>query len=395
MSQRSTTEPRLVWRDFLPSQPRMQSRELVLSGLAAVLGVALADVLSLWALGERNPWFIAPMGASAVLLYAVPSSPLAQPWSVLLGNTLSACIGVLCVLCFGVSWLSGALAVSLAIMAMAVTRSLHPPGGAVALTAVLGGPAIQALGWRYPLVPVLLDSILMVLIAIVLNQLLNRRYPHHVHRQQAAHAVTEAPPIQRQGIARSDIEAVLATRPEILDISTDDLEDFIQQTELQSLKRHQSQQLSGICFADIMTHEVKTLESNMNLQQALQFLKRHELSQAAVLDSEGRLSGWVYWDDVCAALLAHTESQPESAEEWQPARAMMHWQPMRVEDIQKPLPSLVEEDWKVIDHIHWFIQGRHHVVPVVSDVKDATSLIGIVTQTDVLAVWFRLASTRV
>src|SRR5690606_419609 len=100
------------------------------------------------------PLIVAPIGASAVLLFAVPASPLAQPWSIVGGNTISALVGVTVVTFVKEPVLAIGLAVSLAILAMSLTRSLHPPGGAAALTAVIGGLAVSRAGFWFPFVPV-------------------------------------------------------------------------------------------------------------------------------------------------------------------------------------------------------------------------------------------------
>ena len=108
------------------------------------------------------PLLVAPMGASAVLLFAVPASPLAQPWSIIGGNIVSATVGVACA-----SWIAdpvgaAALAVALAICAMFALRCVHPPSGAVALTAVLGGPAVHALGYRFVAEPIAIQSVTLL-----------------------------------------------------------------------------------------------------------------------------------------------------------------------------------------------------------------------------------------
>ncbi|VEA74072.1 HPP family [Serratia rubidaea] len=90
-------------------------------------------------LGSVNLWFVAPMGASAVLLFAVPASPLAQPWSIVGGNLVAALIGVSCGKLIGDPGLACGVAACLAIGVMFKLRCLHPPSGAVALTAILGG----------------------------------------------------------------------------------------------------------------------------------------------------------------------------------------------------------------------------------------------------------------
>lgn len=115
------------------------------------------------------PMLMAPLGASAVLLFAVPASPLAQPWSIMGGNIVSALVGVTCAQWVADPLLAAALATALAIGAMFALRCLHPPGGAIALTAVLGGPVITAAGYRFVLLPVALNSMVLLLAAIVFN----------------------------------------------------------------------------------------------------------------------------------------------------------------------------------------------------------------------------------
>ena len=121
---------------------------------------------------------VASMGASAVLLFAVPHGQLSQPWPVLVGHVASAAIGVACATALGPTFIAAAAAVGLAIGAMHLLKSIHPPGGATALTAVLGGPAVAEMGFEFVLVPVALNAALMVLLAVAVNGLFPwRRYP--------------------------------------------------------------------------------------------------------------------------------------------------------------------------------------------------------------------------
>lgn len=153
-------------------------RHIVLGSIGAGTGLAVTSMFSHWLLGEVNLWFIAPMGASAVLLFGVPSSPLAQPWSIVGGNVLSALIGVTVGMLVPDAALACGLAAALAIAGMYFLRCLHPPGGAVALTAILGGAGVHSEGYHFVLTPVLLNSLMLALLAIVFNNLVGRRYPH-------------------------------------------------------------------------------------------------------------------------------------------------------------------------------------------------------------------------
>jgi len=127
---------------------------------------------------EHATAIVASMGASAVLLFGVPHGPLSQPWPVLAGHGLSALIGVACARWIGVSALSAALAVGISIGVMHQFKCIHPPGGATALTAVLGGPAVHHLGFGFVLLPVLANGLMMVGVAMAFNFFFGwRRYP--------------------------------------------------------------------------------------------------------------------------------------------------------------------------------------------------------------------------
>lgn len=127
----------------------------------------------------ENIFLIGSFGASSVLIYGAIQSPLAQPRNLVGGHLISAFIGV-CVykLVPEPIWLSAPLAVSLSIVAMQMTKTLHPPGGATALIAVIGTPKIKALGFMYVLSPVLSGVLILLLVAIIANNLTkNRKYP--------------------------------------------------------------------------------------------------------------------------------------------------------------------------------------------------------------------------
>ncbi len=173
----------------------------VAGGLVGVMSVILISRTTL-GLSESSG-LIASMGASAVLLFAVPHGPLSQPWPVLGGHLVSAVIGVACVKALPDTLLSAALAVALAIGAMHYLRCIHPPGGATALSAVIGGEAVHQLGFQYVLTPVLLNAASIVLIALLFNYPFPwRRYPGCLaHAKQHAPPPTPAVPIPQQEVA--------------------------------------------------------------------------------------------------------------------------------------------------------------------------------------------------
>jgi len=208
-------------RGFGPAAQRTGSSELLRAGLGAAIGIALTGLVASLGAGlavDGLPLLIAPMGASAVLLFVVPASPLAQPWSILCGNFVSAAVGVAAARAIPDPLAAAALAIAGAIVAMGLLRCVHPPSGAVALTAVLGGVPIHAQGFAFLFVPVMLDSILLVAAAILFNRLTGRSYPHRSHPPVHPH-----PPAVAPVLTDEDFDSVLADYGEALDIGTDDL----------------------------------------------------------------------------------------------------------------------------------------------------------------------------
>jgi CBS domain-containing membrane protein len=214
------------WRGFLPQPLPASCGERLRASIGACVGIALTGFVSTAWLGSTSdlPLLIAPMGASAVLLFGVPASPLAQPWSIIGGNLVAALIGVTAALFISSPLIAAAVAIGAALAAMSSLRCVHPPSGAVALTAVLGGPHIMALGYGFVLVPVGLNSVLLTLGAVAYNNATGRSYPHHAHILVHPH-----PPVAKLSLTPADLDEVLADYGETIDISRDDLEALFQE----------------------------------------------------------------------------------------------------------------------------------------------------------------------
>jgi CBS domain-containing membrane protein len=213
-------------RRFLPQAAPASHAERLRAAFGVFLGIALTGLVSTAWLGPVGvlPLLVAPMGASAVLLFGVPASPLAQPWPVMGGNLLAGLIGVTAAHWLASPLAASAVAVGCSFAAMSLLRCVHPPSGAVALTAVLGGPHIAALGYGFVLVPVGLNSLLMVMAAIAYNNVTGRSYPHHAHQPVHPH-----PPVSLLSFDPADLDEVLADYGETIDISRDDLEALFQE----------------------------------------------------------------------------------------------------------------------------------------------------------------------
>ncbi|NCC05711.1 MAG: HPP family protein [Proteobacteria bacterium] len=167
-------------RGTTQSPPRVAAMEVLWSWVGAVIGIALVGLIHAKMVDQTGQaLLIGSFGATAVLVYGAIRSPLAQPRNVLGGHVLSAIIGVCAQQVLGETpWLAAAVAVATAIAAMHLTKTLHPPGGATALIAVIGGDSVHSLGYMYALVPAGLGAVVLLLVALVVNNIpKGRRYP--------------------------------------------------------------------------------------------------------------------------------------------------------------------------------------------------------------------------
>lgn len=204
----------------------------------AVIGITLTAVVTAAALGEgpAASWLVAPMGASAVLIFAVPASPLAQPWPVIGGNVISAMVGVAVASLVPSPAIAAGLAVGGAILAMSLLRCLHPPGGAAALTAVIGGPAVEAAGWVFPILPVGINAAILAATGVIFHRVSRHTYPH-----RAVSTATAAPlPGHDPTPHPEDLDAALADLGETFDIGREDLDLLFERVRIHAESRRRA-----------------------------------------------------------------------------------------------------------------------------------------------------------
>lgn len=196
--------------------------EKIISTLGSFIGIYCVFLISQWAVGSNAAALIvASMGATTVLLFAVPHGPLSQPWSIIGGHTLSAIVGISCAKYIPNTLLAASLAVGLATGVMYYLRCIHPPGGATALSAVVGGEAVHQLGYQYIITPVLLNVIVILLVGIIFNYAFSwRRYPAFLHKPPPTPSQPEA---HTPHIAHEDFVYALSEIDSFIDIDERDL----------------------------------------------------------------------------------------------------------------------------------------------------------------------------
>jgi CBS domain-containing membrane protein len=241
------------------------------------------------------PIIVASMGASAVILFIMPTSPLAQPWPLVGGQLISAVIGVACAQIFTHSAFASACAVGGSVLVMLLLRCLHPPGAATALTPIMAGE-MSSIGYDFILLPVGLNVAIMLLMAVVINRwLLSYEYPtfsHQVDNKQHQYS----PLIQlsqRVGISEQDLEQALENRDMFMDVSAGDLSKLLTDAQLQSFKRFSG----NITCADIMVKNSLTVEYGTEVEDAWNIMHSKKLKAMPVLDRARRVIGIITWND--------------------------------------------------------------------------------------------------
>ena len=214
-------------RVFQPILAGVRLSDRLQAWIGSVIGVtvALAVCMALPLPVPDIPLLVAPIGASAVLMFAVPASPMAQPWPVIGGNVISALVGIATFKLVPDPALAAGLAVGFAILVMSLLRCLHPPGGASALTAVIGSDAIHHAGFAFAFLPVGINSVTLVLVGLLFHRMTRHSYPHR------------PVPVADAGLHLADIDAALEDMHESFDISREDLDALLSRAELHAIRR--------------------------------------------------------------------------------------------------------------------------------------------------------------
>ncbi|MFG6467232.1 HPP family protein [Roseateles sp. BYS87W] len=367
-----------VWGQALWPVPQpVNARERARVALGAVLGLLLAGGLSQAVMPLGVPWLVAPLGASAVLVFGVPASPLAQPWAVVGGNSVSALVGLACMHALpGPAPVVAAVAVALAISAMFGLRCLHPPGGAAALLMVLTG----AHDWHLALAPVALNSVLLVAAGMVYNPLTGRRYPHGQQPASAAvSAASAGAQVAPPRFSDADLDAVLARYNQVLDVPRDDLARLLHEAEMVSYRRR----MGSLRCQDVMSQPVITVEFGTPLAEAWGLLQQHRIKALPVVDRVQRIVGIVTRADFLrAAESARHEGLGQRLQQLlKPDPASHSSKPEVVGQIMTRQVRVASAERALAELVPLFSATGHHHIPIVGE---QARLVGILTQSDLV-----------
>lgn len=218
---------------------QVSGAEKLASTLGGFLGILLISVVTVRIAGGEGAVIIVPsMGATAVLLFAVPHGKLSQPWALFGGHLISAVVGVACYRWVGEPFVAAALAVGLAIGAMHVFGCIHPPGGATAIAAVIGGEQVHALGLSYVLSPILINTLIIFVVAVGFNAFFPwRRYPMGMMRFRSGPPV-QSTPGEHTLLSDEDLDRAREHMDLLLDVTNGDLQKLFQLAGAYAQDRH-------------------------------------------------------------------------------------------------------------------------------------------------------------
>lgn len=354
--------------DSLHTRPREWSR--------AALGAATGFLFSTWVCSHlfglhMTVHFSGPLAASAVLLFAVSSGALAQPWSIL-GSYLCACVVALTITHFiDHSLVGAALALGLSLLLMCPLRCLHPPAGAIAFCMVFATPAPGEPFWQ-PALVAMTAGLGLLACALLYNNLTRMPYPRPHPGASTLHRTRDPLPSERAGIKADDLDHALDELGAFVDVTREDLELIVRSTEKHALRRS----MGDIRAGQMMSRDLVHAAPATPVAKGLYLLTHHQLKALPILDRDKRLVGIVSLVDLVSALRSRRFN----------LRAMLGLQKKQVlgELMTSPVQS-VDVDAHVVDLIALLSDEGLHCLPVLDD----GALVGMITQTDLVAALHR------
>lgn len=376
-----------ILKSLGPAVAHVSAAEALRAGLGGALGLGLTGllVLSPQIDSTLGLYLVAPFGASAVLLFAVPNSPLAQPWSAVVGNTVGAVVGVAVSLLVADPALRIALAVGLAIIATFLCRAVHPPAGAVAMTAAMSPDTISHLGFWFALAPIALGTSVLVLLAALYARLTGRRYPFRQFDDPSQHGTEDRNPTERLGLSEEELSGILGRLNQSLNLGVEDLARLIGAAELQAATH-----VSGPLTAQhIMSRNLVTVGPTAAIGDIADLFRRHRFTSIPVVGVGDAYLGIIFQMHLISQ--ARAEALRFDSGYVAALRRLLDRQrerPTVARDIMSAAGPRAASDTPIGALLPMMADGDTDAVPVI----EGDRIVGIVTRTDLVAALARRAA---
>ncbi|WP_424928461.1 HPP family protein [Amaricoccus tamworthensis] len=283
---------RQILRSLGPVLPPTPPVEILRAAFGALAGLGLVGlfVLSPAVNLTTGLFLIAPFGATSVLLFAVPNSPLAQPWSAIVGNTLAAVLAVAVCLVVDDPVLRTGLAVGLAIAGTILFRAVHPPAGAVAMTVAMNPEVVETLGFRFALTPVATGTAALVVLAAIYARMTGRRYPFRQFDEPNRHGTADPEPMERIGLTEEELTGILERYRQSFNLGVEDLARLIGAAEVQAATHRTGPLTAG----DIMSESLVVVKPETRASEIADMFQQHGFTSLPVMETNGRFVGIIF-----------------------------------------------------------------------------------------------------
>ncbi|WP_353476800.1 HPP family protein (plasmid) [Salipiger sp. H15] len=375
-----------ILRSLGPAVARVSLGEALRAGFGALLGLGVTGLVLLSPQIDLSLglYLVAPFGATSVLLFAVPNSPLAQPWSAIVGNTVAALVGVATCLLVADPALRIALAVGLAITATILCRAVHPPAGAVAMTAAMSPEAIDQLGFWFALTPIAAGTTALVVLAALYARLTGRHYPFRQFDAPGQHGTGDRAPSERLGLSEAELSGLLERYRQSFNLGVEDLARLIGAAELQAASHH----AGPLTAEDIMSRDLVTVGGDTTLAEVAELFRQHRFASLPVVGPGQRFLGVIFQ----IHLITRARDDAQRLERgFLPAFRRLvdlgRETPVSASDIMKVAGPRATRASPVAALLPMMADGDVEAIPVL----ERGRIVGIVTRTDLIAALARQA----
>ncbi|MEQ1529601.1 MAG: HPP family protein, partial [Methylococcales bacterium] len=297
------------------------------------------------------------------------------------GQLVSALVGVACAQWLVDVTVACAAAVGGSVLAMLLLRCLHPPGAATAIAPVIGGEAMTKLAYGFVLMPVGLNVLIMLIMAILINRwLLQYNYPNLPDPINTQQAQQHSGLVQRTGISEQDLQQALQTQGVYMDVTPGELSKLLLAAQQQSFKRISAY----ISCADIMDKQIRFVEYGTEVNEAWRIMHRDKLKALPVLDRARRVIGIISWNDFFNCLdVADNRSLPEKFCAFvKRTQDVSTSKPEAVGHIMTKPVSVLSETAHIVELIPLMSEQNYGHVPIVNS---ENRLVGMVDQANLIA----------
>ncbi len=352
----------------------------LLACFCSIFFIALiTKIISPW---PGYPLIVASMGASAIILFFIPNSPLAQPWPFVGGQLVSAIVGMACALNISETSTAAATAVGGSIIIMLLMRCLHPPAAATSLTPIMAGASLTSLGYSFVIIPVAINVLTMLFLAIIINRwVMGRNYPSPLPVKKEInqrHSMTQ--PSHQVGFSEQDLSLAIEKNDVFVDMTHAALSKLLTQVEMNTFQRIKG----SISCADIMIKDVIAVEFGTEVEQAWEIMRINKLKAMPVIDKARRVIGILTWNDFfkCIDLNAYDSFQDKFRKFIRRTANITASKPEAVGLIMTTSVTTLVDTTHIADLIPMMSIGGYRQIPIINSEQRLT---GMVYQANLIA----------